>query len=73
MVRRGSGLQRTTDRTRWRQVLPCLTAFKVHNNFIPWVLLTDEDTELVSGWQMTQRSQIRVSVASKPELCQEEP
>lgn len=68
-MRRGSGLQRTTDGTRGREGLPRLTVFKVHSNFIPWVLFTDEDTELVSGWQMTQRSQIRVSVASKAELC----
>lgn len=50
------------------QALPRLTAFKVHSNFIPWVLFTYEDTELVSRWQVTQQSQIRVSVASKPEL-----
>lgn len=50
-------------------MLPRLTAFRVHNNFIPWVLFTNEDTELASSWQMTQQSQIRVSVASKPELC----
>lgn len=55
--------------THWCQMLPRLTAFRVHNNFIPWVLFTNEDTELASSWQMTQQSQIRVSVASKPELC----
>lgn len=51
---------------------PRLTAFKVHNNFIPWVLFTYEDTELVSSWQVTQQSQIRVSVAAKPELCRKD-
>lgn len=45
------------------QVFPRLTAFKVHNNFISWVLFTYQDTELVSSWQMTQQSRIRVSVA----------
>lgn len=49
--------------THWCQVLPRLTAFKVHNNFIPWVLFTYEDTELDGSLQMAQQSQIRVSVA----------